>query len=259
MNPLSIEVNNSRPVLEFETLASKTDPKRFPFWDRYLTVQGKKVFDLGVTCETCQFVYKRLGDIAAPVAPAVLSKLLQDGLKTIDQSIVETVSALLPSGHYNLGLITLKPKLIAFPKPPQSYVGYGEVKTPFYLAGEEKIDVNGSIKQAVIPLFSVIALNMQTVQVYKQRVQEGNLPTALAVSIAEGKHFMSGNGPEGPDCISLMHFLIDGHHKMYAASQIGKPITVLSFLYDYNGCGLLSTHPHTPPLDEVMLRRYYPS
>lgn len=28
----------------------------------------------------------------------------------------------------------------------------------------------------------------------------------------------------------LAHYLLDGHHKTFAASEVGKPITLLSFL-----------------------------
>ena len=83
------------------------------------------------------------------------------------------------------------------------------------------------------------------------------VPTALAITIAEGKHFMSGSGYDAPDAISLMHFLIDGHHKIYAASQLNKPITLLSFLYNYIGASIVYTHPHDPDLQQRMFDLYY--
>ena len=51
------------------------------------------------------------------------------------------------------------------------------------------------------------------------------MPTALALSIADVR------------CVSqrrldwkLIHFLLDGHHKIEAASRLGREITLLSFL-----------------------------
>ena len=68
---------------------------------------------------------------------------------------------------------------------------------------------------------------------------------------------MSGSGYELPDAISVMHFLIDGHHKIYAASQLNKPITLLSFLYNYIGASITCTHQHDPDLHQTMFDLYY--
>jgi hypothetical protein len=256
MEPYPIEINNPHPVLEFETLPAKNDPRNFPLWDRYLTVHGQRVFDLGVTCGTCSFIYSRLKE-PATLSPDELASLLHDGLQAIDEELIETVKKILPSGNYRIGLITIVPEYFLPARDKPGYVGYGDVKMPFYRAGKDRVDEHGEIQQAVVPLFSPKSLKKNTVEEYKKRLQDGKKPAALAVSIAEGKHFMSGSGYESPDCISLMHFLIDGHHKVYAASQTGKPITLLSFLYDYAGAGLITTHEHNPPMMDVLFKRYY--
>jgi hypothetical protein len=252
MNRYSIVVNNPQPVLQFEISTEKLTSTSV----RYLTVQGQHVFDLSIACGTCSFIYSRLKEVT-PLPPNQLALLLHDGLQVVDDSIIHTVEKILPSGNYRIGLITIVPEYFVPAKNKPGYVGYGDVKMPFYRAGKDKVDEHGEIQQAIVPLFSPQSLKKIMVEEYKKRLQDGKKPTAFAISIAEGKHFMSGSGYESPDCISLMHFLIDGHHKVHAASQTGRPITLLSFLYDYNAAGLITTHDHNPPMMDVMFERYY--
>ena len=250
MNRFPIEVNNPNSVLNFELSTDKPTSTS----SRFLTVHGQQVFDLGIICETCSFLYTRLAEISLPLQPKELSSLLRDGLDNVDEAILETIKMLLPNGQYAIGLITLVPEFIE----SSGLVGYGSVETPFYFAGTEKIDEHGEIQQAIVPLFSPKSLKDNVVEEYKMHLHEGNRPTGLAISIAEGKHFMSGSGYESPDCISLMHFLIDGHHKVHAASKAKQPITLLSFLFNYEWAGLTTTHQHNPPMLDVMFDRYYP-
>ena len=249
MNYYPIKVNNSDPILTFETPSSAYSP-------RFLAVQGERVFDLGVTCGTCSFVYNRLKE-KPPLSPQVLAETLKNGIQKISEPIVETVSRILPSGEYAVGLIILYPKFDHPGKGKYSFVGYGQVNTEFYQCGEKQVDENGVIEQAIVPLFSTKTLNQSTVKKYEDQIKEGMVPTALAITIAEGKHFMSGSGYESPDAISVMHFLIDGHHKIYAASQLNKPITLLSFLYNYIGASITYTHQHDPDLHQTMFDLYY--
>ena len=252
MKLFSITVENPSPVLQFEE-----EPKPITSTStRYLTVQGQRVFDLSIACGTCSFVYERVKE-PTPLQPYQLASMLHDGLREVDESIIQTVEKILPSGNYTIGLITLIPEHIVPTRNQLEFVGYGDVRTPFYRTGKEKIDEHGEIQQAIVPLFSPNLLKKNIVEEYKKKLLAGSRPTALAISIAEGKHFMSGSGYESPDCISLMHFLIDGHHKVHAASETMKPITLLSFLYDYYAAGLITTHQHVPSMMDVMFDRYY--
>lgn len=244
-----IKVINSFPILAFETVSSAYTP-------RYLTVQGERVFDLGIACGTCSFIYRRLKEKPS-IPPEILAEILENGIQIVHESIVETVSKILPSGEYAIGLISLNPKYIPSNPGKVSFVGYGSVTTEFYHCGEQQVDAHGKIEQAIVPLFSTKTLNQKTVEKYKKHINERINPTALAISIAEGKHFMSGSGYDAPDAISLMHFLIDGHHKVHAASQLNKPITLLSFLYNYIDASIVTTHDHSPSLDQIMFDSYY--
>lgn len=57
------------------------------------------------------------------------------------------------------------------------------------------------------------------------------MPTAVRISILDVKSPVDW---EGDKVITshwcLVHYLIDGHHKAYAAAKNGKPLTLVSFL-----------------------------
>jgi hypothetical protein len=69
-------------------------------------------------------------------------------------------------------------------------------------------------------------LNATRVEYYKTKLRAGQHPTALAVTIFDGRVPMGS----GYNQHAIAHFLLDGHHKVMAASQLGEPISLLSFL-----------------------------
>lgn len=257
MPPLIVTVANAHPVVQFDPASDSTDTSLHPGSNRSLLIHDQRVFDLGVICETCSFLYQRLHTPPRSLTPTLLADLLNHGITTIAPSLIETLTPLLPSGTYHIGLFSESPIFIAQPAGHSSTVGYGEVHTPFYRLPAQHVDAHGLIEQAIVPLFSPTQLDPQRVQFYKQQLQNGQLSTALAISIVEGKHVMGGNSYQAPDCLSVMHFLLDGHHKLAAASQTGQSLSILSFLYRYRWASIVTTHPHEPSLTQVLLERYY--
>ena len=55
-------------------------------------------------------------------------------------------------------------------------------------------------------------------------------PTAVAVSTLDVSQPANRAGPDYYSHWGLSHFLLDGHHKLEAAAQIGRPMQLLSFL-----------------------------
>ena len=76
-------------------------------------------------------------------------------------------------------------------------------------------------------------------------LRAGETPTALAISVVDVRC------PAGRFWdVTLLHFLLDGHHKMTAASDLNRPINVLSLLWkDWP-----FTHPQF--LEKVLELRY---
>jgi len=77
-------------------------------------------------------------------------------------------------------------------------------------------------------------LSKKTLKAYANRLSAGERPTALAVSVLDVRGpSIREEGPMVCEHWCLTHYLLDGHHKTYAASLAGSPITLLSFLSTY--------------------------
>ncbi|MHA6250395.1 hypothetical protein [Oceanobacillus sp. CAU 1775] len=83
----------------------------------------------------------------------------------------------------------------------------------------------------MVPTFPVNWLEEETVEKYKALLSEGNTPTALSLSVLDIKEPSDYSGTlNHTEHWCLSHYIVDGHHKMYAAAQQNQPITILSFL-----------------------------
>ncbi len=61
-------------------------------------------------------------------------------------------------------------------------------------------------------------------------LREGSRPTAVAVSTLDVCEPATDLGKDVYAHWGLTHFLLDGHHKVQAASEAGAPITLLSLI-----------------------------
>lgn len=68
----------------------------------------------------------------------------------------------------------------------------------------------------ILPLRPISDLNAVQVDHYKQLIRVGKQPTAVGISILDVKKPVRDNHDVVQWC--LAHYLMDGHHKMFAAS-----------------------------------------
>lgn len=57
--------------------------------------------------------------------------------------------------------------------------------------------------------------------------------TAVSIAVLDVKSPADWSGDQEPDPVEhwcLTHYLLDGHHKLHAASESGKPLNLLSFV-----------------------------
>ncbi|MFC7671351.1 hypothetical protein ACFQT0_31050 [Hymenobacter humi] len=77
-------------------------------------------------------------------------------------------------------------------------------------------------------------LDTERVAHYRTEIEKGGTPTAVALSVLDvkGPAWLdeSGTIPPYTEHWCLAHYLLDGHHKMYAASLLQKPIHLLAFI-----------------------------
>jgi hypothetical protein len=234
----SMTVENSTPVIKFIRPAARNYPK--DGWDRYLFLEDKPAFYLGTVCETCYFIFRKVpGDFAGANTERISEKLNR-GLTSIDEVVLLSVSELLQSGEYGAFLIELLPVLVQ-PESDDDYFShriyndfgdddFNSVHAEYYRTETKVIDDAKSVYEFVVPMFDHRTLNQAQVEFYRKSLREGRKPTALAVSILDTKCVSNFDDYvdliEYPIC--LAHFILDGHHKLYAAALEKLSITLLS-------------------------------
>ena len=202
--------------------------------------KGNTLYEIGYGCDTCNAHFKHIKPARLPIAPDRLGQLLEEGLHSLSKEIVETITFLLPKGTYIVGLLRLIPNLMEQGERPW----YMEFETDNYWTGHERVYKNQSRFEAIFPLIDTKRLNRRRIRHYEERFKSGDQPTALVLSRLEVRNIRG----EYTQWV-LSHFLLDGHHKMLAASNSSDSLTVLSFLR------LWSTG-HLGPYEEE-IREYY--
>jgi hypothetical protein len=96
-------------------------------------------------------------------------------------------------------------------------------------------------------------LHANAISEYKNTLSQEVVPTALAISILDIKQpaVWEGN-PDFTEHWCLSHYLLDGHHKVYAASELGKPLSILSFLALEKG---ISTQEQITEAIQILMMR----
>lgn len=217
----------------------------WPEWDRFITLDGKRAHHIGNICGTCPFLFERLEGANDKVSPSGLSNGFRNGITSIDQKVIDAAMSILPIGAYKALLLSCIPRFIRpagkgdyfFAEQIQLWGVDGFWGVPHYARNEyyrtemSKIGDRGALFEFVVPMFPKRYLHEATIRSYDSILNRSTTPTALAVSILDVKEPAVGNGDsEITTHWCLAHYLLDGHHKMCAAANAGKPISILSFL-----------------------------
>jgi hypothetical protein len=235
----SMKIEDSDSVISFET----TGGGSWEVWDRYLTIEGKKAYHIGNICGTCAFFFERMEGANRSISPREISEQLRHGIKNIDNSLLTTISTIIPNGDYNVCLLNINPSIVELGEE-KDYFANEQVETwgidgfwglPFnpkvkYYRGTTKEFSKGKILyEFIVPMFPQGWLNEDTISKYKDIINNGAKPTAISISILDIKQHYDSEFEHW----CLTHYLIDGHHKAYSANALNKPITLLSF-FDIN-------------------------
>jgi hypothetical protein len=212
---------------------------------RYLALNGNRAYKLSFSCDTCYFLFERLDGANDTVSIQQLTDALGSGLTKIDKSIYESISPILPIGEYEVLLLELIPELVS-PLFDRDYFSHEQTelwgidgfwglphypKTTYYRSDTQQIGNKKAFFEFVVPMVPNNWLKEETWQNYIEKLSNGKKPTALAISVFDTKQPANWNGdPSINEHWCLAHFLLDGHHKIYAAAKDRQPITLLSFL-----------------------------
>lgn len=227
---------------------SETQDSRIDFatdWYRFITVDGKRAHYLGNVCGTCPFVFQQLEGANDKVSLQELTNLLRAGVSRLEQPVTQRVMKILPAGEYKVLLLSCLPQFIV-PSAHGDYFieeqveawgpdtgdegGVHDPKSEYYRTATMPFAAHSTLFEFIVPMFPKRSLRQETVDLYRSILNQQTVPTALAVSILDVKEGEVDLKPQIETHWCLAHFLLDGHHKVHAASQVGKPITVLSFL-----------------------------
>ncbi len=224
-----------------------------PRWNRALSINGEATFHLGNVCDTCAFFFERLSETNNRLEVGELRQSLENGMTEITASVSETVIQLMPVSDYTVALLKIKPEQ-AIAGGTSDYFASEDRQFEEYIVDEGNIDLHdpkadyyrvggrseivmpssfGTAKgfEFLIPITSKRELNSVRIDHFVEALSNGGLPTAIAVSLLDVK------GPSVNDRTHwcLAHYILDGHHKVAAAEQSSKEITLLAFIAHDHG------------------------
>ena len=241
MKTAHVTVTDSASVLAFEG----TGNEFIKVFDRFLTIEGKPAYHIGNVCNTCFFFFERLEGANQSISPSEVSDRLSHGLKQLDESLLGKIKTILPNGEYVATLLEIFPSLVS-PGSARDYFTHEQIelwgidnfwnlphypKTEYYRSRTKDLGERRKLFEFIIPMFPQNWLKPDECETYKSDINSGDQPTALALTVLDIKAPAIWAGePAVAEHWCLAHYLLDGHHKTFAAAEVGKPITLLSFL-----------------------------
>lgn len=232
-----INTGNSSSRLKFETDRG----------DRYLCVDEKRAYHLGFCCQTCSFLFERMSGANQAIQIEATAEALRAGITSLDEEIVRTIGAGIPEGEY-CAVLAESPVTMVKPGEANDYFAKEQIalwgedtfwclphdpRVPYFRAGEQDIGESKRLFNFIAPMFPTQWLKMTTLAEYKMALETKASGTAVAVAILDVRGPADWNSELPPEPVEhwcLTHYLIDGHHKLNAASEMGKPLRLLSFI-----------------------------
>jgi hypothetical protein len=238
-----LKITDSTSRLSFTT----TGGGSWKVWDRFISLEGEQLFHIGNVCGTCQFFFRRVIERFVPSLDIEsIRTALEAGILSLDTT-ASAFSELLPDGNYIAALFEVGPRLVGAGKA-QDYFTTDQLQTwrddegsepasGYYRGESRRIRDREKLFEFMIPLYDVAHLNSARVEHYRRAIEQGVRPTAVSIGVLDVKESMTWpevNGAEVEPEIRahwcFANYLLDGHHKMAAASDTEHPITLLSFI-----------------------------
>jgi hypothetical protein len=102
------KLESSNSILGFEQPAYEGSVG----WSRYLTLEGEQAYFIGGACDTCAFLFERMGGASRNVSPVETADALRAGLQGVNEGLVADIGDVLPKGNYRVGLLEVTPTLV---------------------------------------------------------------------------------------------------------------------------------------------------
>ncbi|WP_400191398.1 hypothetical protein [Hymenobacter sp. B81] len=240
----TLELTDSRTPISFV----KTGTDNWPVWNRFIYLNGQPACEIGNICNTCQFDFERLGGASPGVDSKYVIEQLNDGVASLEPELLRTVAAIVPAGRYRAVLLKVWPQLVKL-GGPLDYFAHEQValwgvegfwglphypKIQYYRGTDDDLGEKRKAYEFIVPLFPQGWLDEERVAHYQRELEAGKTPTAISLSVLDvkGPAWLNPDNPlpEFREHWCLAHYLLDGHHKLYAASGLGKLIHLLAFI-----------------------------
>ena len=213
------------------------------WWHERLAFDGDPYFHVGYNCSTCCFPFEKVGYFPSKGKWFHLPDRINAGLRAIDDEIIAALSHLLPGGDYIAALLEVAPVSVKLGSSKDYFANETKIawerddpgaldhypKIEYYRTEVVPMAEGESLFEFVIPLFG--APKLETVCAHAEKLTRGVRPTAVAIGVLDAKAPAIRDVDHGIGAHwCLAHYLLDGHHKMYAAAILAKPITMLSLI-----------------------------
>lgn len=236
-----INIERSKSIISFDTKGNGS----WKVWDRFLLIENKPAYHLGNVCGTCAFFFERLEGANKSFSIDEIRNDLQKGITNLEAETIGKFKLILPKGEYFSAILEINPYKISLGNETDYFAneqvetwgidGFWNLphypKIEYYRSLTEKISQTERLFEFVIPMFPENWLKEKTVDFYKGQIEKNQIPTAVSISVLDIKEPADSEESEGfytHWCLS--HYLIDGHHKVFASNLLNQPITLLSFL-----------------------------
>jgi hypothetical protein len=226
-------------------------------WYCHLTIAGERVFEYGCPCGTCGIVFRKIGSAAYRLSDTKAVELLGNLDAMPSHEALRKLARVLKPGLYCPSIVTGSVKLIEpgasddyfstdvvrlFGLEPPDYTEPAGPRTSYYRLGvDRQLERTGRISgphkalvtAVVMPLHEPSELNRERIEYWKRQHHAGMNLTAFAVSVLDNQApAMSPPDNTYPyeEQFLLTMCLLDGHHRIQAAAELGVPVHILSLL-----------------------------
>ena len=191
------------------------------------------------------FLFERDVGATRTLSVVYLREQLESGLDGLEESVIARFAELLEADIYLPMLLSIGPRLVR-PLDDNDYFTREQIqtwgvdrfwglpaypRTVYYRTFDTAVDTEAHLHEFVVPMVPPTWNDTARVAHYDRVLQTSSRPTAVAVSILDVRQpAMDGDSRDYYAHWVLTHFLLDGHHKIQAAAESGRPLRLLSLL-----------------------------